>query len=90
MTIRLRLRPQLRRPSHDQFRTEYDVSDIGRAAPDDIDEHLGRAPPHFPMLDANRGKRRRDHVHERHVVVSDDRHVLRTAKAPLLQRVQDA
>ena len=73
-----------------EFRSEYDVPDVGRAGLDGVDEHACGATTHFPMFYAHRRKRRRNDVHERHVVVPDDRNIIGAPQIASLQCIESA
>src|SRR5690349_22177918 len=75
------------RTSHDKRGCQHDVT-LGRRQP----RHLGNKElscfaPHLAVGDADRRQRRRHDINQRHVVVADDRDVLRTFEPALAQRL---
>ena len=46
-----------------------------------LQQQLCRSSTHFPVLDAQRGQRRIDHVDQRNIVVANDRNILWAAQA---------
>lgn len=58
--------------------------------PDELTEQVSRLLPHVVMIDPDGGERRLYHIDELHIVVSDDRQVVRTRHLALPDDVVNA